>query len=752
MKDRPARQFFTALPRLILFALIVIEVSAVPSLAQELTGKMVKDSIKAGVEFLRTAQRPKGNWPEVGQYTGGSTALALLALRNCGVPANDQAVVGGAEYLRQIPNQWTYVVSLKAQALAAVDPVRYRKEIDAAAKWLISAQLDDGGWSYGSGGPRSDHSNSQFALLGLHEAARAGSRISEMVWLRAEKEWIGSQLRDGGWGYIGQIGRSTGSMTSAGIASLFITGNQLAGSRERGYTAEGYAPDCGRYRTNRAMLRGIDWLARNFVAGTNPPQGDWNYYYMYGVERVGVLLGEPYLGQHDWYREGAAFMVRQQQVDGSWQDRQGLGIVDTTFALLFLGKGHRSILFNKLKWGKTHEWEQDRNDIKNLVAFIDDKLGEAVGWQVVPIEAKLEDWLAAPILYMNGHVFPELTPEEVAKFTEFIQQGGSLLMEACCSKAEFRRGFEQFAKKAFPDCPLRKLEAEHPVFHSHYEIDPKTEIYGIDMACRTSVIFLPRDVSCLWEQAKVPRLSEAAFQLGTNIAAYFAGRDKLRDRLDAVHVVKREADNKGPVSGSALQIAQIMHNGDWKTDVRTIPNIVAHLRDKADVDVISQALPLRCTDPALRSHPISYMTGHYSFRLTREEMAALREYLRRGGFLFADACCGRTAFDISFREMCAELFPEHKLEPLPENHPVRTGSPGYPLAQVRYRPAVLAEKPDFNKLVLEGIDLDGRTVIVYSPYSVGCPVDGHSCFSCKGLETEDAIKLFTNIILYPLSY
>ena len=75
-----------------------------------------------------------------------------------------------------------------------------------------------------------------------------------------------------------------------------------------------------------------------------------------------------------------------------------------------------------------------------------------------------------------------------------------------------------------------RVSPEEPVFSSYYKLgafnykkgdgteysdDPCLE--GIDFGCRTSVLFSPNDLSCLWEQANVPKLSEKAFQLGANL-------------------------------------------------------------------------------------------------------------------------------------------------------------------------------------------------------------------------------------------
>jgi hypothetical protein len=309
--------------------------TASPAPAQEVTGEQVRLAIRAGIDYLQSRQRPAGNWPDYPSYPGGTTALAVLALRQAGVPATDASVIRGAELLTRLPDTQTYVVSLKIQALAAVDPKRYAESIRQSANWLIQAQRRKTGlWSYMLRGHGGDHSNSQFALLGLHEAGRAGVDVPDQVWRLAEKEWLAAQRRDGGWTYMGAGGLSTGSMTAAGIASLYVVGNNRVSTRERGYLPPGRARNCGRFGVNRPVRDGLNWLGRNFDANRNPPANQFYYYYLYAVERVGILSGLRYFGEHDWYREGAAALVARQQPDGSWRDDRDT-VVSTAFALSF---------------------------------------------------------------------------------------------------------------------------------------------------------------------------------------------------------------------------------------------------------------------------------------------------------------------------------------------------------------------------------------------------------------------------------
>ena len=724
--------------------------------AQQITGDEVRLAVRAAVEYLHRAQEHDGGWPDHPRGPGGTTALAMLAVINAGVSLENTWAKRGIQVVSGLPNRQTYVVSLKIQALVAADPKRYLPQIRDAANWLHKAQRDDGMWGYTEDRRSADFSNTQFALLGLHEADKAGVRIPRSVWTRAQQPWVQAQQKDGGWSYHRSRGstQGTGSMTTAGIASLYICGNSLAMRRGRRVDADGNPVCCGRYAEFEPIVRGLSWLDRNWSIMRNPGAGGWFFYYLYGVERVGILSGLRYIGPHDWYREGAARLVHLQQPDGSW--RESNAVVDTAFALLFLAKGHRPVMFHKLAWGKGDRWNLTRNDLPHLVSFMGNRLGEPVNWDTTSPSASLEEWLTAPILYFNGSTFPDFDDETVEKLQEYVREGGTILAVGTCDPAKFRTGFQQFVERAFHDYPLLRLPPDHPVFRAMVPVDgEKTELLGLNVGCRTSVFYSPSDIACLWELADVPGKSQEAFELGTNIAAYATGLEPLPDRLDVVHLTGRPdsgAEPPPPPRG-ALFLAQLTHNGDWRPNPRAILNLADYLNSQMGVDVVPDFEPLAASDPKLAQHPIVYMTGHFSFELPPDQIAALRQHLERGGFLLANACCGRRAFDTSFREFAGQLFPARSLEPLAASHPIIQGQPGVPLTQVDYRPVAQGETADLTKVRLEGITLDdGRTVVVYSPFSLDCGLDGHACFGCRGLVPDDARKVAGNAILYALSH
>jgi hypothetical protein len=133
--------------------------------------------------------------------------------------------------------------------------------------------------------------------------------------------------------------RCTGAMTTAGLACLFICKAHLDGTKVYEKSLRG--------PMDHAIRDGAAWMAQNFAVDQNPKDGMHVLYYLYGLERAGVLLLVPRFGEHDWYEEGARKLVKDQAADGSW-DAHDAGTVgpmcDTCFALLFLARGTTPIV------------------------------------------------------------------------------------------------------------------------------------------------------------------------------------------------------------------------------------------------------------------------------------------------------------------------------------------------------------------------------------------------------------------------
>ena len=131
----------------------------------------------------------------------------------------------------------------------------------------------------------------------------------------------------------------------------------------------------------------------------------------------------------------------------------------------------------------------------------------------------------------------------------------------------------------------------------------------------------------------------------------------------------------------------------------------------------------------LLQSPIVYFNGHQAPRLTGVQKQLLQQYVEQGGFILAEACCGRPEFDAGFRQLMRELFPDNPLKKLGREHPI-------------WRTQAVVPPGSFG---LEGIDYGCKTVVVYSPQDLSCLWEANQTQKGRGLL---AFRLGGNIIAY----
>jgi hypothetical protein len=769
-------------------------------IAADLTAPVVLDSIERGRRYLITRQERNGSWAMENlnsrDHADGIAALAVLALITSGMTASDPPVKRGLDYLRKMDAnrpEMTYDISLTIMALvAAKDPNRSDlTQITLLADRLARGQNTEGNvgaWSYhpspsGGGG---DPSNTQFAVLGLREAVEAGVVVPRAVWERTKTYWENLQNADGGWAYS-QGGTSTGSMTVAGIASLSIAQQMLR--TDEGVAPDGTPPCCRPEDPYPSLERGLRWLANSFAVGHNPGTSAWLLYYLYGIERAGRLSGKRFFGEHDWYREGAAFLLAMQMVpEGTWR---GAGIyedqplVGTCLSLLFLSKGLAPVLMSKLQHGPrdptrpaeivSQDWNHHPRDVRNLMEHVSGlprwpKLltSQEVDLLKATKTGGVDVLLQAPMLFLTGEKRLQFSAPERELIKEYLYQGGFLLAAPSCQGGEFEASLRELLAAILPpgEGELKPLPADHPVYRSEYLLSPEgVPIHGVDLGCRTAVMFVPEDLGCLWSywQRHDPPKRNPQFkarivrsvQIGVNIAAYATGREPPQS-LDA----PRKAPGEGQldeIERGLLQVAQLRHSGNWNAAPRALRNLLLALNETVGLAATTKPKDLPPSDPSLFQYPLLYMHGRTRFSLSGEDREAIKLHLTRGGVLFADACCGAQPFDKSFREMVSQLYPDEKFLPIPIGHEIFSEKIGRDVRRVRRRTteganpnAPLTATVREVEPYLEGIEIDGRYVIVYSKYDISCALEKQSTLSCEGYLPEDAVKLATNIVLYAL--
>lgn len=769
----------------------------VGSLRAEVTAEQVRQAIDRGVNYLVTQQRRDGSWDDGVGYPGGVSALCTLALLNAGVEPGDPKIQNALKHLRSYEPQFTYVVALQTMVFARAEPEKDRALIGLNVRWLESKQISrgplKGAWSYPGGD--GDNSNSQFALLALHEAERVGVSASDRTWNLAQRYWENCQNVDGSWGYPSLGGAGTGSMTCAGITSLVIAADKVQSSDAR---VDGDRIECcvAHEKDSDHVNRGLQWLGQHFSVSSNPGWPIWRLYYLYGLERAGRLTARRFIplsvragraDKADWYREGADALIRDQDgLSGFWAGvgRESDRLIGTSFALLFLSKGRWPVLLGKLQHGLGDDWNRHRSDVANLTRYVESRWKRDLTWQVIDVRlATVEELLQTPVLYLCGDQNPR--PEDAAqrtalakKLRDYLDRGRFLLAEGYCGGAGFDKGFRELMQEVFPEpeYKLQPLEREHPIWYAEEKIDPRQlrPLWGIEFGCRTSVVYVPPDppqdpqpsLSCLWELARPGRGEKygpmvqakvnAAMSLGLNVLAYATNRE-----LQPKETYFESAAARRPGSQTErgrLNVAKLRHPGGCNAAPRALVNLMEaagrELKLRAHVD--PELLDI--TADSLFDYQLVFMHGRTAFHLTDAERQRLAQYVERGGMLFADSICASRAFTESFRREMAAVFPNRKLERIPVTDPLlSTTYGGFDLRAVsrrdpstgtdgRLQPTVREKVPPD----LEGIKLGDRWGVIFSQYDVSCALEKRDSLECQGYLREDAARIGLNVILYSL--
>lgn len=562
----------------------------------ELTPATVRTAIEEGVRFLKSQQLPDGSWPNQPHYDDGLTPLATLALVNAGCESDDLHVAKALTYLRNYVPRSTYTASLQTMVFCAADAERHVSLILRNAKWLEGRQWlkgeQVGMWAMSPHGStdHTDNSMTHFAMLALHEAERVGVRVRPQTWQLALDHWRKTQNEDGSWGW-GPKYPGTGSMTCAGIAAIVIANGRIGDGDAaiRGDDVVG----CGLQQEDATLDRAFDWLTRSFSIRHNPGTDFWHSYYLYALERVGRMTAHRFIGNHDWYREGAQLLVATQEFSGAWPaDLEFQKVADrnvsTSFSLMFLAKGRWPVVMAHAKHEPADDWNRHRGALANLVSHVEQRWERNLTHQVVDLApASVEDLLESPVLYLSGRNAPQLTADDKRKLRAYVDRGGFLFAERCCGGDGFDTGFRALIREVFPEVEhqLQPLPPDHPVWFADGAIDPDhlPELHGIDVGCRTGVIYCPSDPSAYWELDRLGRGSdmpdalrtrfEAARQVGINVLTYATGRD-VEFKNPAIQQAAAALDPNEPFERGKLYVANVLHPGGCHAAPAALGNLL----------------------------------------------------------------------------------------------------------------------------------------------------------------------------------
>ena len=417
-------------------------------------------------------------------------------------------------------------------------------------------------------------------------------------------------------------------------------------------------------------------------------------------------------------------------------------------------------------YGADVYWNATPNDVNNLLKGMKEQTDANFQMDIRTIAEVSEDPEKNPVLFRSGHYRFSYTTAEREKLRKYLLAGGMIIYNTGLGSKPFYDSVVAELKLMFPEQPLQKLAPDHPIFHSHYDVDhveytkavgasgyrgDEPWFDGIEINCRTVALVSRWCMAVGWQgeakdewQAYKP---ESAFRLGVNILSYASAmRAWAKNAAQAMTFVDKLQSYTDTVS-----VAQVKYDGVWKTRHAGLSVMLQTFNARTGIPVKFGLKELKLTDPAIFNAPVIYMTGHEAFQLSPDEKAALKKYLDNGGFLFGEACCGRKGFDLSFREMIRSVLPDKPMARIPVTAPLFKEPNN--ITAVGVTPALMQETGQARaEPVLMGIEINGNYGVIYSPFGLSGGWEMSQSPYARGVNDVSAIQMGQNVMSYSVTH
>ena len=190
-----------------------------------------------------------------------------------------------------------------------------------------------------------------------------------------------------------------------------------------------------------------------------------------------------------------------------------------------------------------------------------------------------------------------------------------------------------------------------------------------------------------------------------------------------------------------LQCGNLVYAGN-KSSICFADKFLSDVARATNLNVGHNFVPVKLEADNVFDFPFCVWSGEDAFTLTKKERDNLRRYLLNGGFILSSPGCSDPKWDTALRNELKLIFPEHKLVKLPSSHPVFS---------TVHRISRLTDKKG-NEAFVEGLEINGRLVMVYSKDGLNDVSNAKGCCCCGGNMIVEAVLVNVNVFTYALLY
>ena len=193
---------------------------------------------------------------------------------------------------------------------------------------------------------------------------------------------------------------------------------------------------------------------------------------------------------------------------------------------------------------------------------------------------------------------------------------------------------------------------------------------------------------------------------------------------------------------TTIQCGSLIYGG-VQTSVCFADHFLTRVSTETTLKAARSFTPVQLGSDALFNTPFSVWSGEGGFRLSVHERENLRKYLTCGGFIVASPGCSNAEWDASFRAEIKAVFPDVKLARIPMTHQIFS---------TVYKVPRLTLMHGGSTTLVEGLEINGRLVLVYSREGLNDARNAKGCCCCGGDQINEGEMVNVNLFTYAMLY
>jgi hypothetical protein len=238
-----------------------------------------------------------------------------------------------------------------------------------------------------------------------------------------------------------------------------------------------------------------------------------------------------------------------------------------------------------------------------------------------------------------------------------------------------------------------------------------------------------------------PLILSVAASVGLAVTAVAASKASPEQKQAELEAAVARSANAPSADLTKIQCGNFVYSGN-KSSVCFADKFLSDVAKETNLNIGRNFVPVRLDANELFNFPFCVWSGEGSFTLTAKDRDNLRRYLMNGGFVLSSPGCSDSNWDASLRKELKLTFPEYQLVKVPMSHPI--------FSTVK-EIGRLTDKSGKTTQV-EGLEINGRLVMVYSKDGLNDVGNAKGCCCCGGNMIMESAAVNVNILTYSLLY